>query len=292
MNGSRFAHPRSLAWALIIVLAVASGALADVYSSEDGTGIVHFSTVPTANSQLFMKQAPRPRAASESAANPAPAARPASLAEPRESDPFGASEIEEYDPWEPFNEWTFAFNYKLDRYVMKPAAKAWIWIVPEPARHALGNAFSNLDTPRRFANSLLQGKFGGAAREIARFLLNSTVGVGSLFDVAKACGIEKSDEDMGQTLAVYGAGPGPYLVLPFLPPLTVRDGIGYGIDSFASPWGYVFPFGARVGIRLASTVNERADNLQTFQDVEETTIDLYGAVRNGYLQRRRRAILE
>jgi len=110
--------------------------------------------------------------------------------------------------------------------------------------------------------------------------------------VAKACGIQKSDGDMGQTLGVYGVGPGPYLVLPFLPPLTVRDGIGYGIDSFTSPWGYVFPFGARIGIKVASTVNERAENLQTFQDVEETTIDLYAAVRNGYLQRRRKAIRE
>jgi phospholipid-binding lipoprotein MlaA len=277
---------------LILVLLPVSATLADVYSFKDGEGIVHYSGVPTPDSELFMKQEPRPREASESASGPAPIGESASVDEPRQDDAFGTPEVEEYDPWEPFNEWTFAFNYKLDRYVMKPAAKAWIWIVPEAARRSLGSAFQNLDTPRRLANNLLQRKFGGAAREVARFLLNSTVGVGSLFDVAKACGIGKSDEDMGQTLAVYGAGPGPYLVLPFLPPLTVRDGIGYGIDSFLSPWGYVFPFGARVGIRLASTVNERAESLQTFQDAEESTIDLYGAVRNGYLQRRRKAVLE
>ena len=277
---------------LILVLFLEPAALADVYSSKDANGIVHFSSTPTAGSALFLKQEPRPPAAGESASRQASNPEPASLGEARDSDPFATPEVEEYDPWEPFNEWTFAFNYKLDRYVMKPAAKAWIWAVPEAVRQSLGSAFSNLDTPRRLVNNLLQRKVGGAARETARFLLNSTIGLGALFDVAKACGIQKSDGDMGQTLGVYGVGPGPYLVLPFLPPLTVRDGIGYGIDSFTSPGGYVFPFPARVGIRVASTVNERADNLQTFQDVEETTIDLYAAVRNGYLQRRRKAILE
>jgi phospholipid-binding lipoprotein MlaA len=110
--------------------------------------------------------------------------------------------------------------------------------------------------------------------------------------VGKAVGIEGSDEDTGQTLGVYGVGPGPYLVLPFLPPLTVRDGIGYGIDSLESPFSYFFPFYANLGITVANRVNQRAENLEFFQDAEETALDLYSAVRNGYLQRRRAAIAE
>jgi phospholipid-binding lipoprotein MlaA len=199
---------------------------------------------------------------------------------------------EEYDPWEPFNEWTFAFNYRLDRYVLKPVATAWAKVLPEPVRRSLGNGFSNLDGPRRLVNNLLQLKGRGAGRELSRFLLNSTVGIAGLFDVGKAVGIEGSDEDTGQTLGVYGVGPGPYLVLPFLPPLTVRDGIGYGIDSLESPFSYFFPFYANLGITVANRVNQRAENLEFFQDAEETALDLYSAVRNGYLQRRRAAIAE
>jgi len=203
-----------------------------------------------------------------------------------------SSEMEEYDPWEPFNEWTFAFNYRLDRYFLKPVATAWAKVLPEPVRRSLGNGFSNLDAPRRLANNLLQLKGRGAGRELSRFLLNSTVGIAGLFDVGKALGIEGSDEDTGQTLGVYGVGPGPYLVLPFLPPLTVRDGIGYGIDGLENPFSYFFPFYANLGITVANRVNQRAENLEFFQDAEETALDLYSAVRNGYLQRRRAAVAE
>jgi len=203
------------------------------------------------------------------------------------------SQMEEYDPWEPFNEWTFAFNYRLDRYFLKPVATAWAKVLPEPVRRSLGNGFSNLDGPRRLVNNLLQLKGRGAGRELSRFVLNSTVGLAGLFDVGKAVGIEGSDEDTGQTLGVYGVGPGPYLVLPFLPPLTVRDGIGYGIDGLENPFSYFFfPFFANVGITVANRVNQRAENLEFFQDAEETALDLYSAVRNGYLQRRRAAIAQ
>lgn len=224
--------------------------------------------------------------------DPAPIGAPASVVEAQESDPFGAPELEEYDPWAPFNVWTFAFNYRLDRYVVKPTAKVWMRIVPGPVRQSLGNAFRNLAAPPRVVNSLLQRKVGGAGREVARFMINSTFGVAGLFDVAKSWKVEKNDADMGQTLGVYGAGPGPYLVLPLLPPMTVRDGIGLGVDSFMSPWGYCFPFGASLGIKLDSMINDRADNLATFEDAEESAIDLYSAVRNAYLQRRKKAVLE
>lgn len=199
--------------------------------------------------------------------------------------------IEEYDPWEPFNEGMFSFNRKLDRFVVKPVARVWDKVLPDRAKQHLENAFDNLSTPRRLVNNLLQLKVVGAGRELTRFLLNSTIGVAGFFDVAKTLGIEESDEDTGKTLGVYGVGPGPYLILPFLPPLTVRDGIGLAVDGALDPFNYViFPATALTGIAAGKRVNDRALNLESFETIEETTLDLYTAVRNAYLQRRQYAI--
>lgn len=201
--------------------------------------------------------------------------------------------IEDYDPWEPFNESMFSFNRKLDQFVMKPVAKAWDKILPDPVERGLKNALDNLSMPRRLVNNLLQLRFTGAGRELARFLVNSTVGLAGVFDPAKGLGIEASKADTGQTLGVYGVGAGPYLVLPFLPPLTVRDGIGLAVDSALDPFNYVlFPAVALTGAGAGERVNDRALNLELFETVEETTIDLYSAVRNAYLQRRQKAIEE
>ena len=199
----------------------------------------------------------------------------------------------DYDPWERFNEKTFWFNHDvLDRYALKPVATVWAKI-PDPVRHGLANAFHNLAMPDRLVNEVLQARFQEAGSEVARFLLNTTVGVAGFVDVATRVGLEKSDADAGQTLGVYGAGPGPYLVVPLLPPLTVRDGIGYAVDSLLDPlsW-FVTPFGADFGRAAAKTVNERADNLKLYQDVEDASLDLYAAVRNGYLQRRQKSIAD
>jgi phospholipid-binding lipoprotein MlaA len=203
-----------------------------------------------------------------------------------------AAEPEEYDPWEPFNDRMFAFNREVDRYVLKPVATGWSKVVPEELRRALRNAGANVGMPRRFVNSLLQGKVEGAIRELARFVLNSTIGVGGLFDVGRAAGALPSDEDMGQTLGRYGVGPGPYLVLPILPPSTVRDTIGAGVDALLDPLSFILPFAGSVAKLVGETVNERSLNLEVFQQVEESVLDLYSAVRNGYLQRRERAIRE
>jgi phospholipid-binding lipoprotein MlaA len=115
------------------------------------------------------------------------------------------------------------------------------------------------------------------------------MGVLGFFDVATELGLAKSEADTGQTLGVYGVGPGPYLVLP---PLTVRDGTGFAADSAMNPLNYVVPFAANTGSRGANTVNERSLNLEAFEEFEEGTFDLYTAVRNAYLQRRHRAIQE
>lgn len=200
---------------------------------------------------------------------------------------------EEYDPWESFNEPMFEFNRKLDRYVLKPVAKAYNTVMPEPWQILIANGFDNLRVVPRTVNSLLQGKWGGAGREVSRFLINSTLGIGGLFDAAKYWGIEKSKEDFGQTLAVWGAGPGPYLILPFLEPLTVRDGIGKAVDNAMDPLSYVLPFiWTRLGMTVGDTVNDRSLNLDLFQGFEESVIDMYSAVRHGYLRRREQLIKE
>jgi phospholipid-binding lipoprotein MlaA len=199
-----------------------------------------------------------------------------------------------YDPWEPFNEKMFTFNRNLDRWVLKPVARGYMVIMPEPWQVLISNGFDNINFVPRFVNSLLQGKWGGAGRELSRFLINSTAGIGGLFDPAKDYwGIDKSREDFGQTLGVWGSGPGPYLVLPFMEPLTVRDGIGKFVDSFMDPLSYVLPFiWDRLGMKIGDIVNERALNYDLFQGFEESVIDMYSAVRHGYLQRRQQMIKE
>jgi phospholipid-binding lipoprotein MlaA len=193
------------------------------------------------------------------------------------------SEDEEYDPWEPFNELMFRFNRELDRYVLKPVATGWSRVVPTEIRVGLRNAMVNLGMPRRFVSNLLQLKIEGALRELARFVLNSTIGVAGLFDVARAEGVPTSDEDLGQTFGVYGVAPGPYLVLPFLPPSTVRDSLGFLIESLLDPLSFGLTSPEGIARRVGTIINDRSLNLELFEQVEEGVLDLYGAVRNGYL---------
>jgi phospholipid-binding lipoprotein MlaA len=210
---------------------------------------------------------------------------------PRDEEEF-EDEIIEYDPWEPFNRAMFDFNRRVDRFVLKPVARVWNFVVPDLAQQSLANAFDNIVMPRRFINSLLQLKIEGAGRELARFFLNISMGVGGFFDVATELGVQRSDEDTGQTLGYYGVGPGPFLVLPFLPPLTVRDGFGFAADGAMQPISYVAPFAATAGMRGGQLVNDRSLNLETFEEFEQMTFDLYSATRNAYLQRRQRMIQE
>jgi phospholipid-binding lipoprotein MlaA len=208
------------------------------------------------------------------------------------ADGSSAGEDFEEDPFEPFNETMFRFNREiLDRFLLKPVATAWDFIFPDPVQRGIHNVFDNLAVVRRLVNNLLQAKMVGAGKEVARFSINSTIGLVGFFDVAKdGFGIEQSDEDTGQTFGVWGMGPGPYLVLPFLPPLTIRDGIGYAFDAAMTPYVYFIPWYASLGMTATSTVNERSLNLDRFERVAESTVDLYGAVRNAYLQRRAAAI--
>lgn len=196
--------------------------------------------------------------------------------------------IEEYDPWEPFNEKMFTFNYNLDRYVLKPVAKGYNFVMPDMFQQMVDNGFENIKVVQRVVNNLLQAEWKGAGIELGRFLINSTLGIGGLFDIARQeFGLQKTRADFGQTLGVWGIRPGPYLVLPFLPPMTVRDGIGTAVDGAMDPLSYVLPFiWDRLGMRVGNTINDRSLNLDFYEGIEETTVDLYSAVRNAYLQRR------
>jgi phospholipid-binding lipoprotein MlaA len=230
-------------------------------------------------------------------------------------DPFARADEgagEEYDPWEPMNTKIFEFNRQVDRFVLKPVAKGYDFVMPDLVQVGISNIFSNLRFAPRFLNNVFQGKLKGAGIEVGRFLINSTVGLAGFFDLAKKVDLVTSEEDLGQTLGFYGVKPGPYLVLPMFPPFTVRDFVGYVGDVFLDPINWlVVPIIEvnnvpsviahknrttstliRTGSRVGEIVNERSRNLEKYQGVEEATLDLYTAVRNAYLQTRVRAIRE
>jgi phospholipid-binding lipoprotein MlaA len=204
-----------------------------------------------------------------------------------------AVEEADVDPWESFNEPIFRFNKKADEYVFKPVATYWDMALPDSFQRGLHNALDNLAVVRRVVNNVLQWKMERAGRELARFGINSTVGYVGFLDVAKDYfGIQQADEDFGQTLAVWGAKSGPYLVLPLMSPTTVRDGTGRVIDGLMFPGTWAMPWGASFGLWAVDGVNERSLNLDRFERVEESVVDLYSAVRNAYFQRRAAAIRE
>ena len=238
--------------------------------------------IPPGPSSYLLARAENPEAAGEA---PPEAQKPAATASEPEPD---LEEIEEYDPWEPFNEKIFTFNYTFDKYVLKPVAKGYNFIVPDVVQQMIGRGFDNIRVVPKLVNNILQWNWKGFAVELGRFVINSTLGIGGLFDIARQeFGLEKTKVDFGQTLGKWGFEPGPFLILPLMPPLTVRDGIGTGVDGAMDVLGYFLPFFPdRLAMRLGDTVNDRSLNLDLFQGFEETTVDLYSAVRNGYLQRR------
>jgi phospholipid-binding lipoprotein MlaA len=251
--------------------------------------------------------------AASSAATPITTVRGNSQEEP--FDPFakpGETDLEEYDPLEPFNTKVFEFNRQLDRWVLKPVAKGYDFIMPNPVQTGVSNFFYNTRFVPRFVNNILQGKFRGAGIETGRFLVNTTVGVAGFIDWASDMDLKTPEEDLGQTLGFYGVKPGPYLIVPFYPPFTVRDLAGFVGDIFLNPIYWLalpiieihdipsaIPHYNRTttslilfSSKVTEVVNDRSLNLEKYQGVEESTVDLYSAVRNAYLQRRAKAIQE
>ncbi len=197
------------------------------------------------------------------------------------------------DPLRGLNKGVFAFNKVADKVVLVPVARGYRAVVPKPGRDGVRNVLDNLRSPVIFGNDLLQGKFGRAGKTLARFGINSTVGLAGLIDVAKRNGIEKHNEDMGQTLAQYGVGTGPYLVLPFLGPSNLRDTAGLVMDFGLDPLTYVRFEGRRavlVGRSGIDGLSLREVNLETIESFRESSIDEYASLKSAYEQLRVAAI--
>ena len=187
------------------------------------------------------------------------------------------------DPWEGFNRRVFAFNDVLDRYALKPVARGYKAVTPEPVQTGVGNFFSNLGEVRTALNSLLQGQPANAGLATSRFLINSTVGIGGLLDYATLMEITADKEDFGQTMAVWGWEDSRYLVLPLLGPRTLRDASGLPADFAANPITYMDDHQLRAGLTALDIIHLRAGLLD-----QESLIsgDRYRFVRDAYLQRR------
>lgn len=199
------------------------------------------------------------------------------------------SQTTENDPYEGTNRAIFDFNQKLDKAVALPVAQFYVDAVPEPARHGIHNVLTNANLPVVFANDVLQGEVTRSGQSLARLTVNSTLGLGGLLDVASKMGIPDHDTDFGITLGTWGLGEGPYLVLPLLGPAPPRDLTGRGVDLVMDPlfWvSYRSKIYYDLGIGALGIVDLRAENIDTLESIERTSVDYYATTRNLYLQYR------
>ena len=191
------------------------------------------------------------------------------------------------DPWEGYNRAMYSFNDTVDRAVLKPVAQGYDAVAPMPVRIGVGNFFGNIGDVWVGVNNLLQGKVVAGASDFGRVVVNSTVGILGFFDVATPLGLEKHEEDFGQTLGTWGVGDGPYVVLPFFGPKTLRDTAGFGVDTVADLIGDrdidIATRNTAIGVRLIHT---RAELLPAEKVLDEAATDRYAYLRDAYLQRR------
>lgn len=205
--------------------------------------------------------------------------------------PGGVSEAE-LDRFEKTNRAIYAFNKGVDTAVLKPVTQGYRAVVPGIARRGVSNALDNVDEPLSFINAVLQGKFKAAFRAVDRFMINSTFGVAGLFDHATEMGLHKQEEDFGQTLAAWGVGSGPYIMLPLLGPSTLRDTVGFGVDSVTDPWPKFQKHVAglngteRIGVTAGEAIDLRSRLIDTADPLLATALDEYATVRAAYLQQR------
>jgi phospholipid-binding lipoprotein MlaA len=199
------------------------------------------------------------------------------------------------DPLEPMNRYFFDLNERLDRHAALPAATFYKDTIPNSARQGIHNFLDNLGGPVNVANDLLQTQVTNAGKALARFVINSTVGVAGIFDVATGWGLPARNRDFGETLGTYGVPQGPYLVLPVAGPTAVRDLSGEYIDGFFSPlyyWHVDYTGHQYVGLvkSTVSAVDSRSRNIVTYRDIERASVDFYATMRDLYQQRRQRLI--
>jgi phospholipid-binding lipoprotein MlaA len=202
------------------------------------------------------------------------------------------SDLDKIDPFEPMNRAVFAFNEKADDYVIKPLAKGYRFILPTFAQTGVTNFFGNINELITAANNLLQGDPERASNDIGRFLINTSIGVFGLFDVATDLGIDRNKEDFGQTLGVWGVPSGPYVVLPFFGPSSARDAVGFFVDinSDIVLSSNKLTSDQKLTSTVLRVVNERARLLDATKLLDDAAFDKYSFIRDGYLQRRRNQI--
>jgi phospholipid-binding lipoprotein MlaA len=196
------------------------------------------------------------------------------------------------DPWEPYNRKAHAFNDTVDKAVLKPTAEAYVNVVPGFAREGVGNFFRNLEDIGTSVNNLLQGKPAQAANDVARFGVNTILGVFGLWDVATPMGLDKHYEDFGQTLGVWGVPSGPYFVIPFLGPSTARDAPARVVDPEYAYSRYIDPDALKWTLFTLDLVDTRAGLLKAGNVLQEAALDEYSFIRDAWLQRRRNQVYD
>lgn len=252
------------------------------------------------------QELPPPRAGTEpESGEPALAGAPEAAGEAAaEFDPQGPTEAEEdfaalygtpadagpgarpaYDPWEPMNRRIHAFNNVVDRTVARPVARAYVKVVPEPVRLGVGNFFDNLASPVTFLNQLLQGRPRDAVQTLGRFVVNTTLGIGGIFDPASDLKMKRRNEDFGQTLGIWGWRQSRYVELPFFGPRTVRDVFGLAGDMPLSATRQVERDRYRFALQGAQLVDRRAA-LLAIDSMRENAVDEYAMIRDAWMQRR------
>jgi phospholipid-binding lipoprotein MlaA len=194
------------------------------------------------------------------------------------------------DPLETVNRGIFWVNDGLDVYAIEPVSKAWDFVLPDPVQRSLRSVFDNLRFPVLFFNNLFQGKPKQAGSDLARFAINTTVGVGGLMDPASSIGLKKRNEDFGQTLGVWGVPPGPYLMLPFFGPSNLRDGAGLIVDTGFRAFGFFIPFWVSAAMQAVDTLNRRSLIREQIEAERRAALDWYSAVRSAYTQYRENLI--
>lgn len=202
-----------------------------------------------------------------------------------------------YDPFEPFNRKVFAINETLDKYFAEPVVKEYRKQVPRPIRNSVRSFLNNLSAPFSVINSLLQGDGHNAMASFSSFLINSTVGIAGIFDVAGDKNIQYNQEDFGQTLAKYGSGSGPYLVLPVVGPSNLRDFTGFVTEKLVNPLTFnALDIGGKrelvnshisLFLALSSGIDTRESLIEVLDDMRKNSFDTYATIRSAYLQRRK-----
>jgi phospholipid-binding lipoprotein MlaA len=194
------------------------------------------------------------------------------------------------DPLEPFNRSVASFNEGVDNALVKPVATAYRNVTPSPVRTGVNNFFNNLEDMWSTVNAALQLRPQATLENTMRVAVNTVLGFGGLLDIASEAGVERHQEDFGKTLGRWGAGSGPYIVLPLLGPSTLRDTIAFPVDSYGSLVGNINDIPARNSLTVLNLVDTRSNFLRAGSLVDEAALDKYSFVRDAYLQRRAASI--